>query len=253
MRSRTMLHKTTRVGNPDSGNQPQGTTIWQGEAQRAANVSRIEVPFKAPSSHQLMSVASIVPEAYPTDGPTTEADRAAATGLIGDLLGDYLEYPASHFPGVNGEFVLVFPDISKTDAGSVLERARRAVRNRPDVPDVMVSFSAGLASNEVAEDQQRTLDTGRELRSDAQVKGGDRVQIQTEENSEQPTILLAEDDTLTARLIVHRLQREGHIVVHHPDDQSALEAAQEAGAGAYALAILDMKIREWTVSNSRDE
>ena len=61
--------------------------------------SRIEVPFIAPSSHRLMSVASIVPEAYPSDGPATEADRAAATELIGDLLGDYLEYPASHFPG----------------------------------------------------------------------------------------------------------------------------------------------------------
>ena len=204
--------------------------------------SRIEVPFTTSSSRRLMSVASIVPEAYPSDGPATEADRTAATELIGDLLGDFLEYPATHFPGVNGEFVLVFPDISRTDAGSVLERARRAVRNRPDVPDVMVSFSAGLASNDVAEDQQRTLETARELRSDAQVKGGDRVQIQTEESSEQPTILLAEDDTLTARLIVHRLQREGYIVVHHPDGQSALEAAQEAGAGAYALAILDVKM-----------
>lgn len=59
---------------------------------------------------------------------------------------------------------------------------------------------------------------------------------------ERPVILLAEDDTLTARLIVHRLEREGFIVAHYPDGRSALEAAQDPDNRPFALAILDVKM-----------
>jgi len=52
-------------------------------------------------------------------------------------------------------------------------------------------------------------------------------------------VLLAEDDELTASLIVHRLGREGVEVVHRTEGDQALEAAREGG---YALAILDVKM-----------
>lgn len=59
---------------------------------------------------------------------------------------------------------------------------------------------------------------------------------------DRPMILLAEDDTLTARLIVHRLEREGLVVAHYPDGQAALEAAQDPDNKPYSLAILDVKM-----------
>ena len=59
---------------------------------------------------------------------------------------------------------------------------------------------------------------------------------------ERPMILLAEDDALTARLIVHRLEREGLVVAHYPDGQAALEAAQDPDNKPYSLAILDVKM-----------
>ena len=68
------------------------------------------------------------------------------------------------------------------------------------------------------------------------------MEAQPEKIHRRPTILLAEDDNLTARLIVHRLEREGYTVEHHPDGQSALDAFQAAESGTIALAILDVKM-----------
>lgn len=188
------------------------------------------------------AIASVVAEAFASDGHVTSVDTQAAAIIVGEALTSYLAPPAAHFPGVDGELVCIFPDLGRDDAAGVLNTARRALRNRQDIPDVMVSFSAGLATTEATEDRQRTLDTARQLRTNAQSRGGDRVQIQTDAPDERPLILLAEDDALTARLIIHRLQAEGYDVAHHPDGQSALEAARSAGSEPYALAILDVKM-----------
>ncbi|MDF1595977.1 MAG: response regulator [Acidimicrobiia bacterium] len=204
--------------------------------------ARTEPPRPHSSKRQLMTVASIMPEAFPSEGSATPVDTETAAQLVDELLAAHLEPPATRFPGVGDEIVCVFPDLDRTEAAGFLETARLRVRNRADIPDVMVSFSAGLAADTRNDDRQLTLDTARLLRSDAQAKGGDRVQIQTEATGDRRTILLAEDDTLTDRLIIHRLQREGYVVVHHPDGQSALEAAQAAGPQPYALAIFDVKM-----------
>ncbi len=199
-------------------------------------------PRPRSSKRQLMTVASIIPEAFPSEGTPTAADTETAAQLVDEILATHLVPPARHFPGVGDEIVCVFPDLDRAEAAGLLETARHRIRNRTEIPEVMVSFSAGLAADTRDEDRQRTLDTARLLRSDAQAKGGDRVQIQPEATGEGRTILLAEDDLLTARLIIHRLQREGYAVVHHPDGQSALEAAQAAGPQPYALAIFDVKM-----------
>ena len=52
-------------------------------------------------------------------------------------------------------------------------------------------------------------------------------------------ILLAEDDELTASLILHRLRREGFEVEHVNVGTRALEAARDE---RFALAILDVKM-----------
>ncbi len=52
-------------------------------------------------------------------------------------------------------------------------------------------------------------------------------------------VLVAEDDALTAGLIVDRLQRRGYEVVHCPDGQAALEAARYR---KFALAVIDLNM-----------
>jgi DNA-binding response OmpR family regulator len=52
-------------------------------------------------------------------------------------------------------------------------------------------------------------------------------------------VLLAEDDTLTAALIIHRLEGEGFDVVHEPDGHAAID---EAEAGNFAIVMLDVEI-----------
>jgi DNA-binding response OmpR family regulator len=54
-------------------------------------------------------------------------------------------------------------------------------------------------------------------------------------------ILLAEDDALTAALVIHRLEREGFEVEHRADGRSAVEAAE---AGSFGLVLLDVHMPE---------
>lgn len=53
------------------------------------------------------------------------------------------------------------------------------------------------------------------------------------------TILVVEDDPVTATLLRHRLEREGLTVVHYPDGQEAFEAA---GRIRPTLVLLDVKL-----------
>ncbi|MDH3725680.1 MAG: response regulator [Thermoleophilia bacterium] len=61
----------------------------------------------------------------------------------------------------------------------------------------------------------------------------------TAASAEPASILVAEDDELTAALVVDRLDREGHRVVHRRDGAAALEAARNEPV---SLAILDVKM-----------
>ena len=105
----------------------------------------------------------------------------------------------------------------------------------------MISFPTRAVTYDVTIDRPRTL-IGETTSSHCQAEGGDRVPTETGGTSGRPVILLAEDDALTARLIVHRLEREGYEVLHYPDGQAALDAAQANDAEPYALAILDVKM-----------
>ena len=56
---------------------------------------------------------------------------------------------------------------------------------------------------------------------------------------ESVTILLAEDDPMSARLLRDALEKEGYEVLHFPDGEQALEGAL---ANRISMAILDVKM-----------
>jgi DNA-binding response OmpR family regulator len=66
------------------------------------------------------------------------------------------------------------------------------------------------------------------------------MQIMPEENPSTTRVLVAEDDSVTSKLLVYRLSREpGFEVEHYPDGLDALDALSERD---FDLAILDVQM-----------
>lgn len=102
------------------------------------------------------------------------------------------------------------------------------------------SACAGLADANQADEVESASADARRFLYLAKASGGNRL-ASPERPVDAPArrILLAEDDELTAALVLHRLRREGFQVDHHATGTAALEAARDR---SYALAILDVKM-----------
>ena len=121
----------------------------------------------------------------------------------------------------------------------LVERARTELHSLDDA-SVAVSVSAGLADASERPALDEAIARAEYYLYLAKTTGRDRL-VSADAPIEAPTqrILLAEDDELTASLILHRLRREGFDVEHHNVGTRALDAAR---SGRYALAILDVKM-----------
>lgn len=73
---------------------------------------------------------------------------------------------------------------------------------------------------------------------DIQANGGNAVQV-VDISDHPKRVLLAEDDTLTAALIIHRLEREGYEVEHYGDGSSAIDAVSR---DRFGLVVLDVQM-----------
>ena len=71
------------------------------------------------------------------------------------------------------------------------------------------------------------------------VEAGKNALVETADHEEPITILMAEDDPLSAGILLHELEKEGFNVLHYPDGAQALEGAL---SHRIALAILDVKM-----------
>jgi DNA-binding response OmpR family regulator len=122
-----------------------------------------------------------------------------------------------------------------------LDRARLRLRTtpHPSVEGALPSFSAGIVDDD---DPEHGLISyvahARRLARAAHERGGDRVAADDVAGGAS-RILLAEDDTLTAALVVHRLEREGFIVDHHGNGTSAAEAFARS---PFDLVVLDVQM-----------
>ncbi len=73
------------------------------------------------------------------------------------------------------------------------------------------------------------------------MEAGENTVAGTVAPEEAVTILVAEDDPMSAEILLHRLKMEGFQVLHYPDGAQALEGALSNEIG---LAILDVKMPE---------
>lgn len=183
-----------------------------------------------------VSVAGVIPETHGPGGRRTEGPDASVTETVYAMLLDLLGPDVDVARWADGELAVVSahqPD----ELVRLLDRCRTRLRTRPHphVPGALVSMSAGV----VVDDGRGLSDAyhrAHRFALDANQQGGDRVATGNVP-SRSNRILLAEDDTLTAALVIHRLEREGFDVVHELDGHAALEAAE---GDTFGVIILDV-------------
>ena len=185
------------------------------------------------------SVACVVPEEHGPGGYRRTDLDVSATDSIVQTLREHLGPHCAVGVWEAAEIAIVSGDASDV-LTKQLDDARYAVRNapRPDGSQTNTSFSAAVV---VESDEASLVDTfarARRFAFDVHEASGDDVVVA--DAIEHPRrVLLAEDDTLTAALIVHRLEREGYDVEHHADGSSALDAASHERFG---LVVLDVQM-----------
>lgn len=184
------------------------------------------------------TVIAVIPETHGPGGKRSDGSDPAMTGPVLEALMESLGGDGTAAEWAEGEIAVVTA-AEPTDVARTLDRARLHLRTQPHplAEGALVSFSAAVVT-----------DTGRGLNDsywrahrfalDANQQGGDRVSVARPERRGN-RVLLAEDDTLTAALIIHRLEREGFEVIHHLDGTSALESAE---AEDFGLVILDVQM-----------
>lgn len=185
-----------------------------------------------------IAIVAVVPETHGPGGRRANGPDPSVTGEVHAAMIDSVG-PAAHVgTWADGEIAMV----SASDPGDmarVIDRARLRLRTlqHPSLEGAVVSFSAAIVPDE-GRGLSDAYHRAHRLALDANQEGGDRVHHGSA-GRRAGRILLAEDDNLTAALIIHRLEKEGYEVVHEPDGKAALESA---ASEQFAIVILDVEL-----------
>ncbi len=138
------------------------------------------------------------------------------------------------------EFAVLFPGTEVPGAVIALQKVQAVLRENPVIVDgvirVRVTCSGGVAAVSREDSIQQALSAADRQLYLAKVSGRNRIVCQDDEiKPEAKTILLAEDDSVTAKLIAHRMRREGFEVVHYSNGQDAANGASEIEASLVIL------------------
>lgn len=185
------------------------------------------------------SIACVLPEQHGPGGLRTAALDEGATEPIVQLLREHLGPHSSVAVWEAAEIAVVSADPPDVLAKQ-LDDARYAWRNhpRPTGAQTVASFSAAVYNESGGASLVDAYARARRFAIDLHEASGDCVEMA--DQIEHPRrVLLAEDDTLTAALIIHRLERAGYEVEHHADGTSALAAVDDHHFG---LVVLDVQM-----------
>jgi DNA-binding response OmpR family regulator len=185
-----------------------------------------------------ISVVAVLPETHGPGGTRADGPDPAVTDEVHGGLLQLLGPDADIAHWATGELAIVSSH-DPEELTREIERARLRLRTlrHPAVEGAVVSFSAGI----VRDDGPGLTDAyhrAHRFALDANREGGDRVTTGTS-HRRTGRVLLAEDDTLTAALIIHRLEREEFEVAHETDGHAALEAVE---TGEFAIIVLDVEM-----------
>ncbi len=141
------------------------------------------------------------------------------------------------------EFAVFFPNTDLHNARLALNKALVTFREEKfttkDGKSFQVTFSAGIAEVKEGMTVEQAIAEADRFLYLAKASGRDNVLTEADKiSSIKKSILLVEDEDLTASVIKHYLTREGFKVIHVKDGNAALEAAKES----ISLITLDVKI-----------
>lgn len=204
-----------------------------GLVARAAAVDQF---WRVKRDGAIVATATLVPEVH--GRPLLKPDSDAVTDMVMSELAATVGQRGLMTKWSDSEVVIMAPGITVAELAEQLETLRLHLRNNGDFAGAIVSFTAVVVD---ARDRASLSDAHaatQRLLGVAKGKGGDRVLI-GEPLAHPRKVVLAEDDALTAALVIHRLNGDGYEVVHVPDGEAALDAALDSAVG---LAILDVRM-----------
>ena len=138
------------------------------------------------------------------------------------------------------EFAVLLPGTDVPGAVIALQKIQAVLRENPVIVDgvikVRVTCSGGVAMVGSEDTVMQAVGAADRQLYLAKVSGRNRVVSEADEiTPEAWTILLAEDDPVTAKLITHRMKREGFEVVHFANGSDAANAASGIDASLVIL------------------
>jgi diguanylate cyclase (GGDEF)-like protein len=142
------------------------------------------------------------------------------------------------------EFALLLPATDLATAKRFLARAQALLTTEPPAgPDGVerpVTLSAGIGVARPGMPLDAAIAAADRALSLAKASGPSTVRSEEDDRPTGPvSVLIAEDDRVSATLVRHRLERAGYLVTHCLDGNDALATA---GAGAFGLFILDIRM-----------
>ena len=165
----------------------------------------------------------------------------AALRAVGRLIGEVAVENGGWAGRWEGEtFVLVLseaPSVATPRIESTVARLRRVPVQGHDGETFRVTASAGVGAGTGANAFENLMDIARGGVYGARENGGNRVGAPPSQAPRKRKVLVAEDDDLTASLLLHRLGREGFEVEWHSNGADAYEAALR---GHPDLVVLDV-------------
>jgi DNA-binding response OmpR family regulator len=182
-----------------------------------------------------VAVAALLAEFHGPGG----LDLRSAPEIVDDMMSALDSFlPAEIAIGRwSNEELIAFAPMTTEQLQEALDRARLKVRNSlPSRDGAIASFSAGVSPGTT--DLNDSFAAAHQAAATATRAGGDRV-LGARPGLRPLRVLVAEDDPLTAALIVHRLEREQLEVTHCVDGPSAIDVA---AAATFELVILDIQM-----------
>jgi len=161
---------------------------------------------------------------------------------VGALLRDSVPRGCVSARWEESDFLILCPGLDRRSAVGLLEKIVAGVRSldqedqkgetfRITASGGVVEILSGSTFNDAVEKAYALLEEAMEASGNtlAESAGSEKA----------ITILVAEDDPISAGILLHRLEKEGFKVLHYPDGTQALEGAL---SNRIELAILDVKM-----------
>ncbi|RMF10234.1 MAG: response regulator [Candidatus Neomarinimicrobiota bacterium] len=144
------------------------------------------------------------------------------------------------------EFVALLHNSTPEGGQGALEKLARRLKEKPfqstgdAAVTIPITFSAGITEVTATKSINDAISDADELLYLGKHSGRDQILTRKSDIKERPrSILVAEDDELTADFILHRLKKSGYEITHYANGAEALKSAQ---SNTFDLIILDVKM-----------